>query len=200
MSLRKWKNEFTKREFIKVINDVANINMYYFNYTRKPNIVEKTLPEQVLMCFSSRGKHTLICYDYVKFKREFSGCGYKSQYIFAVQIMAHEMRHYYQNRQINAFLPVENKKTIESWKENKLIKTHGMKKTENFEYWFSSRELDANLYAYRFTLDHLDIASLSSIINKQHFTALKKLYKQNGGKNTRKYFSNKIKKQVYCKR
>ncbi len=196
MSLRKWKSEFTKKEFVKVIKAVVKRNMHYFNYTRMPYVVEKTLPRQELMCCCSAGNFVMIAYDYVKFKREFGDCDYQTQYTFAVQTMAHEMRHYYQHRQIQAINPSETKKTISNWKENKLINTRGMKKINNFKYWFSARELDANLYAYRFTLDHLACASLDPICNKTHFKALKKLYKQNGGKNIKKYFSKNALKQI----
>ena len=93
MSLRKWKIGFSKKDFVKVIKEVARKNMHYFNYTRNPYIVEKTLPNSALMCCYSSGKHTIIAYDYVKFKREMRDYDFEEQYIFVVQIMAHEMRH-----------------------------------------------------------------------------------------------------------
>ena len=196
MSLKKWKNEFSKREFVKLIKNVANKNLYYFNYTKKPYLMEKQLPDQAMMAFCFNGKHHLIAYDYAKFKRAFGKCDYTTQYVYAVQYMAHEMRHYYQERQIRAHLPDENKKSIENWKNNSIIKTRGMEENDDYKYWFSSRELDANLYSYIFTFDHLDCAGLATIWNKRLFNVLKKLYKQNGGKNARKYFSRRIKKSI----
>ena len=194
MSLRKWKNEFKKREFISLIKAVANKNMLYFNYTKKPFLIETKLPDKVLMSFCVMGKSTFITYDYAKFKRVMGQYEYNAQYVYAVQCMAHEMRHYYQHRQITAESPIEDKKTISNWKKNKILRASGMKKTKNYEYWFSSRELDANLYSYIFALEHVESASLDTIVSKEHFKALEKLYKESGGKNSKKYFPNKIKK------
>lgn len=199
MSLLKVKNGFSKRDFIKVIKAVGNRCMYYFNYTRAPYLRETTFSNSALMSCESVGKDTIISYDYAKFKRETKDFNYNEQYIFATQVMAHEMRHYYQHRQIIAKRPNENKKTISNWTRKKIIKTRGMKKTDNYEYVFSSVELDANLYAHIFTFDHLESVSLIPIYNKTHFNALKKLYKQNGGKNIKKYFSRKMKKCLVTK-
>ena len=110
--------------------------------------------------------------------------------------MAHEMRHYYQHRQMMAKNPIENKKTLEDWKENRVIKTRGMEKTKDYKYWFCAAELDASLFSYIFTLNNVNRANLAPIINKEHFNALKKLYKQYGGKKTRLYFPKKVKKLV----
>jgi len=196
MSLRKWKNKFSKKEFVQVIKAVAIKCMDCFNYTRNPYIVEKTLPNSTLMrCYSS-GKYTIIAYDYVKFKRNLRDFSYEEQYIFTAQTMAHEMRHYYQHRQIMAKQPIENEKTIDFWVKNSIVKTRGMKKTNNYEYFFSSAELDAVLFAHIFTLDHLESVCLMPICNRTHFKALKKLYKQKGGKNIQKYFPNKMKRFV----
>lgn len=196
MSLKKWNNQFSQREFKELITAVAIKNLNYFNYTKKPFLIEKKLPNNALMCFYSSGKDSVIAYDYAKFKRAVGNFEYHHQCAYAVQCMAHEMRHYYQHRQITAKAPVEDKKTIEEWKKNKLIKTRGMKKTDNYQYWFSSRELDANSYAYIFALEHVDEASLDAICGKAHFKALKKTYKKQGGKKANKYFSNKVKKIV----
>ena len=196
MSLRKWKNEFSKKEFVKLIKDVAGKTMYYFNYTRKPFISERNLPEGTLMCFLSSGNKSMVAYDYVKFKRAFGNWDGYWQRLYAIQVMAHEMRHYYQYRQIVAKNPDEDKNTISDWKINKVIKTRGMEKTDNYKYWFSSKELDANLYAYIFAIEHFDNAMLDHIQSIEHFNAFKKLYKKNGGKNLKKFFPRRIKKQL----
>ena len=196
MSLKKWKNVFTKREFVKLIFAVARKNMREFNYTKMPYIMEKKLEGDCVMCFYGDGKFTAIAYDYAKFKRKIGDDTYKNQYSLAVQCMSHEMRHYYQHRKITTKRPVENKETIAKWKEDNAIKTRGKEKIDDYEYWFSARELDANLYSYIFTLNNVNRVSLNSIRNLQHFKALKKLYKQNGGKNVRRYFPNKIKNIV----
>lgn len=196
MSLKKWKSEFSKKDFVNVLRNVVKENLREFDYTKTPYVLERKLPEDALMGFYGDGKFTMIAYDYAKFKRRVGDLDDDYQYLYAVQCIAHEMRHYYQHRQMTAKMPIEKDKTLNDWKQNKIIKTRGMEKVDNYEYWFSARELDANLYAYVFTLRNCKRASLNPIQGKSYFKALKKLYKEYGGRRISKYFPRKLKKMV----
>ncbi len=196
MKAKKRKNEFSKKDFVKTIIAVINRSLSDFDYTRKPYLKETKLEGDALMAFYGRGKFTVVAYDYDKFRKRVRNDDSHLQYVFAVQCMAHEMRHYYQHRQITALNPVENKKTIDEWRENKIVKSRSKNKVDDYEYWFSSRELDANLYGHVFALYHLKRVVLDSIRSEDHFNALKKYYKRLGGKHVKKYFPNKIKKIV----
>ena len=196
MKAKRRKNKFSKKDFIETVKNVINKSLSDFDYTRKPYLKETKLDGDALMAFYGGGRRTVVAYDYDKFRKRIGNCDARLQYTFAVQCTAHEMRHYYQHRQIMAINPVEDKKTIDEWLENKVLKSRSKNKVDDYEYWFSARELDANIYGHVFTLYHLKEVVLDNICNVDHFNVLKKYYKRLGGKNVKKYFSNKIKEIV----
>lgn len=196
MSLKKWEKCLSKKQFLHLIHVVIYKTLKEFNYTIRPYVYESKLSGDALMSFCESGRYMAIAFDYAKFKRNVGEYGYEEQFVYLVQIVSHEMRHYYQYRQMMAKNPREKEETIESWREDKVVKVRGMEKEENANYWFSARELDASLFSYVYTLRNLKSANLNAIISKAHFNALKKLYKQYGGTNVKTYFSNKVKRAV----
>ena len=197
MSLKKWKNEFKKQHFINVLKNVRRQLMREFDYTRAPYLIERKLEDAALMVFADRGERTAIFYDYAKFKRHYGDCDKDVQMMYAVSTIAHEMRHYFQHRQISATNPIVKEKILKKWEENK--PKFKAKKGENSwlkSYYMKPRELDAQLFAYTFVADNLDQALIGAFYNFDHYKQLKKLHRKYGGSMHRKIFSREITKTV----
>ena len=197
MSLKKWKSEFKKQHFLNVLKNVRRQLMREFDYTRAPYLIERKLEDNALMLFTNCGDQTAIFYDYVKFKRHFGQYEMHVQEMYAVSTIAHEMRHYFQHRQINANNPIIKDKVLKVWAENK-PRCKAKQGNDGWlkSYYMKPRELDAQLYAYRFVAKNLNQALTGAFYNFDHYKQIKKLNRKYGGYMHRIIFNRKITKTV----
>jgi len=152
--MKRGNPELRKRQFINVIKNTIDDCLYIFGYTKAPYIFETSFDNNALMSFvegKMRGT-SAIYYDYQKFQKVFSDCDDDDRILRLTHIVAHEMRHYYQFRQIKATKPRENPRIIQEWKNEKVIRNRG----KDNEYYGNVRELDANTFAYIYTAERFD--------------------------------------------
>lgn len=122
--MRKTARDLKKREFEYFLKATVCDVMRLFGYSKLPYVFETKLPGYEMMSFITRrnGKYSAIAYDYQKIAATFSRYDKEDVIGHIVFITAHEMRHYYQHRQIRAKSPRENEKTVTAWKNADVIR------------------------------------------------------------------------------
>ena len=68
-----------------------------------------------------------IYFDYQKFQKVFRTCDDDNRVLVLIHIVAHEMRHYYQYRQITSKKPKEDERIVQEWIDNKIIRNNSNK-------------------------------------------------------------------------
>lgn len=96
-------------------------------------------------------------YDYLQWKKHSNNYNFDEKVASVMFITAHEMRHYYQFRQINSKHPNEPKERLKLWKKNTNKILHVGQNCSEFEYFTQPLEIDANLFAYVFVADMTDL-------------------------------------------
>lgn len=166
---------FKKRDYLRILNDVVDFCLQKFGYSIRPYIFESELDKGILMEFRNVGKRKFaIFYDYKQFRRACANDSYEYQEALVMATAAHEMRHYYQVRQIYSRNPVEPENTIAEWRENHF---HDITPNENgsniLEFYLQPMELDAELYAYYFVAKTLNRGINLSFIDDNYIHILK---------------------------
>ena len=154
---RKYKYSFKKRDYLKILNWTVDCCLHNFGYKIRPHLFETRLRHGEMMLFCEHGQYYTIFYDYKQFKRVFGKYDYEVQEAYALLMAAHEMRHYYQIRQIFSKHPREDEKTLAEWRENHFYgKYYENYAEEILDFYMQPMELDAELYAYWFVVKVLD--------------------------------------------
>ncbi len=170
-------NQLKKREYIRILNWVVDFCLDKFGYTNRPYICEAKLEYGEMMVFLDWHKHYAIFYDWKQFRDTFKDTDYDTQYSYAMATAVHEMRHYYQVRQIYSKTPREDEKIIAEWRENynngKILGKDGC---TLLDFFMQPMELDAQLYAYYFVAKILDCVIKLDYIDKDYVKVLKKRY------------------------
>ena len=135
-----------------------------------------------------------IFYDYKQFKDMFGDRSFEVQEIYAATILAHEMRHYYQYRQMYAKKPRESAELIARWRENE-ANPIGVE-TEGLSFFLQPIELDASLFEYVFGANAFGVALIEIILGEQHLDALEQLYVEYFGETDQKLFHGDVRKEV----
>lgn len=192
MSSKDKYGKFKKKDYVRVIDNVRRLLCAKFGYEKKPYLIETELFKGTfMMLVHSNGKFSIL-YDYKQFKNAFQECDYDLQEAYAATIMAHEMRHYYQHRQMIAKKPKEDERTIELWRENEW----NPKELENgyslTEVVLQPLELDANLYEYVFGAVVFDKILFHMIQDEEYLNAMEKLYVEYFGETDERLFNNEI--------
>ena len=153
--MRKTARDLKKREFRSVLEATVRDVMRLFGYSKLPCVVETKLPDNEMMSFITirNGKYSAIAYDYQKIASSFSRYDKEDAIARIVFITAHEMRHYYQHRQIRARSPRESEKTLNAWIKSDVIRID----CDNSEYYGNVREIDAFAFAYSYVADKFAI-------------------------------------------
>ena len=169
------RSQFKKRDYLRILNGVVDFCLEKFGYRIRPYILEKKLEDGELMVFYNVGKRKFaIFYDYQQFRRRFAHDSYEIQEAYVMATAAHEMRHYYQVRQIFARHPVESEKTISEWRENHYnAKTPGEDGCTMLDFYLQPMELDAELYAYYFVAKVLERGINLNYIDENYIHILK---------------------------
>lgn len=173
-----------KREYLAILNSVVDYCLYAFGYSIRPYILEASLNYGEMMMFCESHNKYAILYDWKQFKKTFRYCDYETQRSYAMATAAHEMRHYYQVRQIYSKTPRENEKTIAEWKENHFNgKILGENGCTLLEFFLQPMELDAELYAFYFTAKVLGNVIKLDYIDENYINVLKEKYIELFGEN-----------------
>lgn len=171
-------NSFKKRHYISTIKLTVNYLSWYFGYKRKPFLFESTNDNGVLMCIVGGAKkgYYAIFYDYMQWKRAFGHLCFDEQQASVIYIVAHEMRHYYQLRQLESKRPAEPADRLTAWRHN----NENPKRVNNgcsiFEFYMQPMELDAELFAYVFVADKTDLLMNTARVSKDYLKELEKYY------------------------
>lgn len=183
---------YKKRYFVRTIRAVRDVLCKKFGYKNKPLLIETSLLDGELMVFKHAMGHTAILYDYKRFKQKFGDCEENVQHAYVASMVAHEMRHYYQHRQMWSKAPREDKKTLDAWLKNE----ENVKVTEDgysfLECFLQPLELDATLYEYRFGADVFSLLLTEAIHNEEHFDALEKLHVEYFGDTDTDLFNDEV--------
>ena len=192
MSSRDKYGKFKKKDYIRTIRAVRDYLCEKFGYKKKPFLFETRLKDQYLMEFVHRKARYAIFYDYKQFKDTFGHRSFDSQEAYAAAITAHEMRHYYQHRQMEAKRPRESVETIALWQENE----RNPKSEENgdclLECCMQPLELDAFLFEYLFGAKEFGLILLQAVANERHLKAMETLYMEYFGEIDEDLFSDEI--------
>ena len=122
--MRKTARDLKKREFEYFLKATICDVMRLFGYSKLPHVFETKLPGNEMMSFITirNGKYSAIAYDYQKIAALFSRYDKEDAIARIVFITAHEMRHYYQHRQIRAISPRESEKTVNARRKSDVIR------------------------------------------------------------------------------
>ena len=173
---KKYKSEFSfkKRDYVRILNNVIDCCLRRFGYSIRPYVRETNLRYGEMMMFIDRGHRYAILYDYQQFRRMFGKYNYEVQQAYTILMAAHEMRHYYQIRQIFSKTPREDEKTIAEWCENHFNgKYYENYAEEILDFYMQPMELDAELYAYWFVCKVLDKGVKLDFIDENFIQILK---------------------------
>ncbi len=102
--MRRGTPALRKRQFISVVKNTINDCLKIFGYSKQPRIFETRFDSYAIMMFVEGQRHgeSAIYYDYQKFQTLFRDCDDADRVYRLIHIVAHEMRHYYQFRQLTA--------------------------------------------------------------------------------------------------
>lgn len=169
---------FRKREYVRILKWVVDCCLHSFGYRIRPYLRETVLQKGEMMLFCERGaKRFAIFYDYRQFREIFGECDYETQEAYAMASAAHEMRHYYQVRQLYAEVPREDGETIEAWRENHLnAKTPAEDGISPLEFYMQPMEMDAELFAYLFVAKVLERKISLRFIDDTYLSVLRNEY------------------------
>ncbi|MBR2341490.1 MAG: hypothetical protein IKA72_03685 [Clostridia bacterium] len=184
MSAKNRYGKFRKKDYVRLLEYTVWRLCREFGYVKEPQIFETELLEKnATMLFAHYGKHFAVFYDYKKFRKFFGRLGYNYQKIILVGIVAHEMRHYYQHRQMQAKISREKAEIIERWKKDE----DG--EFKDLPLHLQPLELDAQLFSITFLDKTFGVVSSYSIFDNEHVTALENLYREYYGEIDEELFS-----------
>ena len=192
MSSKDRYGKFKKKDYVRILNGVRYYLCRKFGYKIKPYIFETQLKENALMLFTHTAGRYAIFYDYKQFKEMFGHRDFETQEAYAAAIMAHEMRHYYQHRQMIANNPKEKAETIALWRENEWNPKNVEDGCSLSECLLQPIELDAALFEYVFGAEIFEVLLLQVIKDEEHFNAMEKLYVEYFGEMDTDLFNDEI--------
>ena len=171
-------NPFKKRHYVSIIKYTADYLTWYFGYKKQPYLFESTNKkgDVMLICRGRKNDSYGIFYDYQQFKDVFGHLDFEGQEAYAMFLIAHEMRHYYQMRQLDSAHPVESKETLERWRIDDEKPKYPGEDCSIFEFFMQSMELDAELFAYVFVADRLECLVSLNYISENYIVELEKYY------------------------
>ena len=192
MSSKNKYGKFKKKDYVRIVENVVYYLCDKFGYRIKPYVFETELPPNALMMFTHKPGAYAIVYDYKQFKEKFGCRDFETQEAYAAAIAAHEMRHYYQHRQMIAKKPREKAEIIARWRENEDDPKCWEDSYSILDFCLQPLELDAVLYEYVFGAEIFEKALIQVICNEEHFDALEKLYVEYFGETDPDIFNDEI--------
>lgn len=189
---RNRNNLFKKRDYLNIVKWVVRYVSLYFGYRCEPRVFESVNTEGSLMCICGgykKGKYAIF-YDYMQWKREFGDLSFEEQAATVMYITAHEMRHYYQLRQLESKRPDEHEERLESWRKNMDNPRYVDSGCSVFDFFMQPMELDATLFAYVFLADMTDLLFNTDYIGESYIDELEKYYIELFGQTNEELFPN----------
>ena len=168
---------FRKRHYVSIIKQTVGYCTWIFGYKKKPFLFETENRKGELM-YICRGKKKryAIFYDYKQFKKTFGHLNFEGQLAYAMSLIAHEMGHYYQMRQLDSKKPRESEETLKAWRENDENAKFPDECDSLLEFYTQPMELDAELFAYVLVADKLNIQIGLDFIDSNFLKILEKRY------------------------
>ena len=175
---RNKNNLFKKRHYVAIIKYTTEYLTWYFGYKRKPYLFESTNKkgDAMLICRGRKKGIYGIFYDYQQFKDVFGHLDFEGQEAYATFLIAHEMRHYYQMRQLDSKHPSESKERLDKWRIDDENPKYPGEDCTVFEFFMQSMELDAELFAYVFVADKLGSIVSLDYIGEGYINEMEKYY------------------------
>ena len=177
--MRKTARDLKRREFEFCLKTTICDVKRLFGYSKLPHVFETKLPGNEMMSFITirNGKYSAIAYDYQKIAALFSRYDKEDAIARIVFITAHEMRHYYQHRQIRAKSSRESVKTVNAWRKSDVIRID----CDNSEYYGNVREIDAFAFAYSYVADKFGVLVVNVGVPKKYRMVMKRYVKKTFG-------------------
>jgi hypothetical protein len=195
MSSKNKYGKFKKKDYLRTLREYREYFCGKFGYLIMPFLIETRLSEGCLMMFMHHCGAAAIFYDYKQFKDEYGKESFEVQKIYAASLLAHEMRHYYQYRQMYAKKPRESAEILARWKgnENNSIEID----QDVVGYFFQPLELDASLFEYVFCAETFGVVLTDFGYNdEKYFNALEALYVEYFGETDEKLFQGEIREKL----
>lgn len=190
---RNKNNLFKKRHYIAIIKNVAEYLTRCFGYTRKPYLFESTNKEgEAMVIYRGRKGQYAIFYDYMQFKNTFGHLDFQGQEAYATLLIAHEMRHYYQMRQLDSKNPIEPKERLNKWRIDDENPKYPGEDFSVFDFFMQPMELDAELFAYVFVAYILGVCVNLDYIGENYIKEMEKYYVELFGETNKEIFSQNI--------
>ena len=190
---RNKNNLFKKRHYVAIIKYTTEYLTWYFGYKKKPYLFESVNEDGADM-FICRGRKNRygIFYDYRQFKQAFGHLDFEGQEAYAMLMIAHEMRHYYQLRQLDSKHPSEHEERLDKWRKDDENPKYPGDDCSVFEFYMQPTELDAELFAYLFVADKLGVAVSLDYIGKDYIKEMEKYYIELFGETNEDIFPQNI--------
>ena len=185
---------FKKRHYVAVINNIADYLTRYFGYKRKPYLFESTNEkgDVMIICRGRKKGSYGIFYDYMQFKDVFGHLDFDGQEAYAMFLIAHEMRHYYQMRQLDSAHPLESEETLEKWRKNDENPKYPGDDCSVFDFFMQPMELDAELFAYVFVANKLGVTVNLDYIGENYIKEVEKYYIELFGQTNEEIFPQNL--------
>lgn len=183
---------FTHEHYTALIKSVVRYCTRFFGYFRKPTVVECSNDEgeAMVICRTGIRRYTIYC-DYEQFVKNFGHLEFEGQEAYCALLIAHEMRHYYQMRQLDSRWVKESEETLEAWQKDD---DDPKIPSENFsvlDFYMQPMEIDAELFAYLFVAENFGIRVSLDFIDEGYIHELKKYCIEYLGEADEEIFSDK---------
>ena len=190
---------FKKRHYIATIKNIVNYCTALFGYKTKPLLFETENDRNTPMCIyrslARPGRYALF-HDYKMFKSIFGHLDFQGQLSYTAFLIAHEMRHYYQMRQIDSKAPREKDYLIKAWRKDDKLDWDFNKDFDILEFYKRPMELDAQLFAYCFVAETFETVVSLSYISDDYIDILEKYHIELFGETDKNIFSSAIKEAM----
>ena len=180
---------FKKKEYSKILKYYVGFFTYAFGYTKKPILIETELPDNILMEIVEYKKDCyLILHDYIKFKSIYEDDSDDVKFLWLIMTIAHEMRHYYQMRQLHSKHPKEDLDLLAEWKNDNENWKSPSEDFTIYDFYRQPMELDAMLFAYYFVAHKYDICMPVDMIDENYIKDLEQHFIRLFGKTDESIF------------
>jgi hypothetical protein len=185
------ESTFTHEHYIALIKSIVGSCTRFFGYLRRPRIVECQNDEGAAMIIrrTGRNRYTIFC-DYDQFVDNFGELDFEGQEAYCALLISHEMRHYYQMRQLESRWVRESEETLRAWQENDDCPKIPSEDFSVLDFYMQPMEIDAELFAYLFVAYNLGIRVSLDFIDEGYIHELKKYCIEYLGEADDEVFSN----------
>lgn len=179
---------FKKKHYTRIIKQTAKYCTHLFGYTKGPIIVESSYDPTFLMSMNYLSKrHSYLVHNYNNFRKVYGKEDFTCQAAWTMFLTAHEMRHFYQHRQLDSKNPVEDENILNEWR----INYKQFEPNTDFtllSYFLQPVELDAEMFAYIFVAEHMEVLLSLDAIDDQFIHHLEEYFVRYYGETNERLF------------